>query len=68
MFCKHPPNPRLVEQAVMNPPEGPLCHWRMFRIEYGFECGCPEGTIWLPAHTDPEYIEGVLRAEQEVDT
>jgi hypothetical protein len=21
--------------------------WRRFRIEYGFECSCPEGTIYI---------------------
>ena len=21
--------------------------WRRFRIEYGFECSCPEGTIYV---------------------
>jgi hypothetical protein len=21
--------------------------WRRFRIEYGFECSCPEGTVYI---------------------
>ena len=36
---------RLVEQMVLNPPEGLLSTWRFYRIEYpdGYE-----GIIWLP--------------------
>ena len=54
----------LTEQMVQNPH---VCHrhpaevWRMFRIEYGFECGCPEGTIWTPIGVDPDKLEEALR-------
>lgn len=36
---------------------------RRFRIEYGFECGCPEGVIYLPAECDPDEIETYLQSK-----
>jgi hypothetical protein len=27
-------------------------YWRRYRLEYGFECKCPEGTIYLPPWVD----------------
>ncbi len=33
---------------------------RRFRIEYGFECSCPEGLIYLPAGYDPDLFEEFL--------
>ena len=57
-------NISLTEEMVQNPP---ICHrhitgpWRMFRIEYGFECGCPEGRIWTPLTVDPDKLEAALR-------
>lgn len=33
---------------------------RMFRIEYGFECSCPEGIIYLPKEVDPDFVEEFL--------
>lgn len=58
------PEVSLTEQAVLRPPtcgqhEG-VEDFRFFRIEYGFECGCPEGGIWLPNHIDPSIVEGIL--------
>jgi len=57
-----PPRPQLIEQFVLNPdylPAG-MASWRMYRIEYGFECSCPEGLIWLPPQMAPETIERIL--------
>jgi len=34
--------------------------WRAYRMEYGFECGCPEGRIWLPPWVDSEKFEAYL--------
>ena len=42
--------PSIVGEAVLNydalPPE--MHGWQRNRIEYGFECACPETTIYLP--------------------
>lgn len=35
--------------------------WRRYRFEYGFECGCPEGVIYLPENFDTEIVEKTLR-------
>jgi len=40
---------------------GSMKGWRQFRIEYGFECSCPEGVIWLPLHVDPDVIENLIQ-------
>lgn len=57
--------PSLTEEMIMNydalPPS--LNGWRRFRIEYGFECGCPEGLIYLPpenVYDAADIIEDVL--------
>lgn len=57
----------LTEQAVMNPKyneceahEHWTLGWRCYRIEYGFECSCPEGIIWLPPDIDPDQFENLL--------
>ena len=50
----------LTEQMVLNPPDGPLHDWRCYRIEYGHECSCPEGMIWLPPECDVEDAERAL--------
>lgn len=55
----------LTENGVMQPPEcathgSPMHDWRNFRIEYGFECSCPEGIIWAPKHIDPDALERAL--------
>lgn len=62
---KRPPiSISLTEQAVLNPPFCDLHQgvgkFRFFRIEYGFECGCPEGGIWLPPTVNPDLVEGIL--------
>jgi hypothetical protein len=36
---------------------------RRFRIEYGFECSCPEGTIYLPSDCDPDQVEKCLQSK-----
>lgn len=55
----------MVEEMVMRPEllgceQHPLSGYRMFRIEYGFECGCPEGHILLPPGVDPDVVERVI--------
>lgn len=59
--------PSLVEMMVMNeePIQGCGQHgdrrgWRMYRIEYGFECSCPEGVIFLPPGVSPEKVEALF--------
>ena len=52
---------RLVEQMVLNPPEGLLSTWRFYRIEYpeGYE-----GIIWLPPELDSGVIEDLLNPDK----
>lgn len=55
----------LVEQAVMREPRcdwhsDAMKGWRCYRIEYGFECSCPEGVVWLPPTVDSETLENLL--------
>lgn len=62
MVCHHTvTQPSLVEEAIFNyealPPS--LQGWRRFRIEYGFECSCPEGLIYLPPDTTYEEIDKI---------
>jgi len=56
-------HPSLVEEFILNDEflPGGMKGWRRFRIEYGFECSCPEGTIYLPPEVDPDTIEDLLR-------
>lgn len=61
--CSHKTtHPSLVEECIQNydalPPS--LKGWRRYRIEYGFECSCPEGIIYLPPHVDADIIEDLL--------
>jgi hypothetical protein len=61
--CSHTEaRPSLVEQMVMNQDAFPpsLRDWRVFRIEYGFECSCPEGLIFLSPDADRDLIEREL--------
>lgn len=54
-------HPSLTEEIIQNYdalPDG-MKGWRRFRIEYGFECSCPEGTIYLPPHLSHEQIEKI---------
>lgn len=60
--CQHEALPTLVEEMVMREPAGPLRGWRCYRIEYGSECGCPEGRVWLPATINPDALEFALRS------
>lgn len=51
----------LTEEAVLNKDwMGCIPTYRRFRIEYGFECGCPEGVIYLPPDVDPDVVERFL--------
>lgn len=57
----------LVEQAVLSPyllecPHHPkaMKGWRCYRIEYDFECLCPDGEIWLPSNVDSGRVEDYL--------
>ena len=36
--------------------------WRRYRIEYGFECSCPEGTVYLPPDVDADKLEDFINA------
>lgn len=64
--------PNLTEEMIINYdalPKG-MKGWRRFRIEYGFECSCPEGLIYLPPNMtmeDVDTIEEILNkyADQE---
>lgn len=61
--------PSLTEEMILNydalPPS--LKGWRRFRIEYGFECGCPEGLIYLPPNVDPDKLEEMIQPDREPD-
>jgi hypothetical protein len=55
--------PTLVEQVVMNDDAmGSLAGWRYYRIEYGYECACPEGRLFLPPQVDSTKVEEFLRS------
>ena len=36
--------------------------YRCYRIEYGYECSCPEGRIWLPRTMTADLIEKIVNA------
>ena len=66
MMCKpgdHVIYPTLTEEFILNEEHMGACgpRWRRFRIEYGFECGCPEGVIYTPPEVDPEWLEMAVR-------
>lgn len=63
--CNCNAEPSLTEEMVMNPSALPakLHGWRRFRIEYGFECSCPEGIIYLPPWVNPDDLENLLDAD-----
>ena len=51
----------LTEEMVLNQNYmGCIKGYRRFRIEYGFECSCPEGIIYLPPEIDPDLVENFL--------
>lgn len=62
--------PSLTEEMIQNydalPPS--LKGWRRFRIEYGFECGCPEGLIYLPPHLTWKQMDQIEELLQPEDT
>ena len=66
MMCTHHPTlqpPALVEEFILNPDY--IHEWpgvRRYRLEYGFECSCPEGLLYLPAEVDAQWAEEVLAA------
>lgn len=49
----------LTEEMILNE-DFPLKGWRRYRIEYGFECSCPEGVVYFPADFDPDIFEEFL--------
>ena len=57
----------LTEEAIMNYdvlPES-MKDFRRYRIEYGFECSCPEQTIYLPKMMDCDLIEDLINENIE---
>ncbi len=60
----------LTEQMIMNPDylPGSMPGWRNYRIEYGFECSCPEGIILLPPDMDPDVVEDLLNGKDTYGT
>lgn len=67
--CQHhaepPCAPSLVEELVDDGRlPGSMRGWRRYRIEYGFEYGCPEGLIYLPPEANPEDVEALLRGAE----
>lgn len=54
-----------VEEMIMNDSTLPQYmkngRWTHYRIEYGFECGCPEGRLFLPRGVDIVKVERFLR-------
>lgn len=58
--------PSLTEEMILNPGALPehMRGMRRYRIEYGFECACPEGLIYLPAHVNAETVEALLRVKE----
>jgi len=65
-MTNQPPPISLTEEMILNP-DYFNCgwhgnrQWRRYRIEYGYECSCPEGTVYLPPHVDPDQLENFLR-------
>ncbi len=51
-----------IEEMIMNYDLLPkhMKGWRRYRIEYGFECGCPEGLIYLPPEVDIDDLDKVI--------
>ena len=45
MRCHDQYSTDTTEECIMN--DSILPGWRRFRIEYGFECSCPEGVIYI---------------------
>jgi hypothetical protein len=51
--------PSFTGEAILNYAALPtaMSGWLRRRIEYGFECACPETTIYLPPDFDDEPLE-----------
>lgn len=61
------PRVDFTEEMMLNPPKCghhavDWSKWRRYRMEYGFECSCPEGTIYLPQEIDPDIVEDFLNS------
>jgi hypothetical protein len=54
--------PSLTEEMILNEDylPGTMKGWRRYRIEYGFECSCPEGVVYLPPHVNADEFEDLL--------
>ncbi len=52
----------VVEEAILNPSYLPsyMKGWRQYRIEYGFECSCPERSILVPPWVTAEQVEALF--------
>lgn len=63
MNCRyHRPPLSFTEEMIQNQDYmGCIKNWRRFRIEYGYECSCPEGTVYLPPSVDPDVLEEFMR-------
>lgn len=61
--CDCDATPSVTEEAVLNPDALPekMRNYRAYRVEYGAECSCPEGFLYLPPDVDPEALEALLR-------
>lgn len=65
MQCQHEMFPvSLTEEMILNYEALPkfMEGWARYRIEYGFECSCPEGLIYLPQSADRDRLEHVLNS------
>ena len=73
MGCRHHPTPppfvHLTEEMILDGTwlPGSMAGWRRYRVEYGFECSCPEGTIYLPPDLMPEVLERLLNVDGPED-
>lgn len=63
----------LVEEMILNPdalhcPWHPkaMDGWRRYRLEYGYECSCPEGVVYLPPNIDAQALEDWINARIRV--
>jgi hypothetical protein len=62
--------PSFTEEFILNPDYYQVCHmppgYRRFRIEYGFECGCPEGVIYTPKDVDFDVLDKIEELMKEM--
>lgn len=61
------PCPSFVQEILMRPLG---CHMPeqviRVRVEYGFECGCPEGILYFPGDADWDKIDQVEALLREI--